>query len=1012
MRILPPALLRVGLTLRGLWERRGLSLAVLVVTVISVAMAAVGPIFVESARTVLIHSALRDAEPTGRGWRFVGEDGKVAERVAEFTADVPFLRPTIAGLELVSPEAKSRRNHPLMWQDGQCAHVVLVEGRCPRAAGEIMVSEASGFPLGKRVALTGLTEIPDDIEDLKKPPRPARMKVVGIYRPADIDADFWFGRNLFPQTAGATEGNGDPLFTVPQTKARTMTTGSRGWTEMAIVFLDPSRITGLDIPRIEALAARAEAINSSTTSMLVFTNIAATLVELRTHTGTLGVPALLVIAQIVGIGWLLLFLTVADLVTARTAEIALARLRGQSLLRVWRFGLGEPVLLLIASLPLGVVFGMAVARLLGDALLPAATPVVLPPTAVLAGAAVPLGGLVAAALAARRAALRPVVEEWRPAPGAREPRRWLDLVILTCTALGLVELLATGVITETSGQRASAMAVPALIAVAAALLTARLVPAAARSFFGLTRRAGGLGIFLALRQIARGGTAPGTIVVLCTAFALATFATSTWSVVVANFERVARTHNGADTVLTVQVRSIDELRQVVERADPSGAMAAPVVTVAGPPRMLATDPERFAQVAYWTGRPMPQPGELSSLLRTDVAPRVMLRGDRLRLALQPVEMPKGWRVRLYVDLRVPGEQVRRLIPLGEPGERVTALEWGLPPACREADCELRGIRADVAFLVGADLTKQSAVTVQLTGLSVRSDGRWRQVDAGLTDPGRWRGRGQVDRDGMTLTVTAFGKAEMEPRTFPQPMPALVNAPLSDKYAPGLDDAFLAGYAPVKPDPALPGLDGPGSIVDLEMADRVAFSVTPKAVYQVWVAPGYLERVRAALNAQDVRITRSTRVDDLIAGYTSQGPGLALVLLLLAASAAAALALARAVLALYGAARRRGHELAALEAAGVPAGALRRALLLEQFLTLSTGTLAGVGAGLVAAWVALPRIPQFARQPITPPLLYEPDLAVVAAVAGGALLAALLAAAVTAEILLRGVRMEWLRETSG
>lgn len=132
---------------------------------------------------------------------------------------------------------------------------------------------------------------------------------------------------------------------------------------------------------------------------------------------------------------------------------------------------------------------------------------------------------------------------------------------------------------------------------------------------------------------------------------------------------------------------------------------------------------------------------------------------------------------------------------------------------------------------------------------------------------------------------------------------------------------------------------------------------------------------------------------------------------MAAGAAALLALGRAVLALYVAARRRTLELAALEAAGARAGPLRRALLIEQAVTLTWASLTGVLAGVVAARAALPRVPEFAEPPVTPVLVHTIVPGPVVLVAAATLVACVAAAAATAEILLRSVRMERLREAS-
>ncbi|MFD0659857.1 FtsX-like permease family protein [Thermocatellispora tengchongensis] len=506
------------------------------------------------------------------------------------------------------------------------------------------------------------------------------------------------------------------------------------------------------------------------------------------------------------------------------------------------------------------------------------------------------------------------------------------------------------------------------------------------------------------------------MIVLGTAFGLATFGTAAWSVTSANYERVARTHNGADTVLRVGAMPLEEFREAVERADPSGSRAAPVLSVpGGQAAMLATDPARFARVAYWrpsfagdqAGVPL---STLAGRLGREMAPRVLVTGDRFRVRIGSVRPPENWQPRLHADFRVPGHPRPVSIPLGLLDPARTVLEWGLPKDCRTAVCELRAIRGEVDFSPGATAAPDSRLDVPVRELAVRRDGRWRELDAGLTDPGRWRGPAEAGPKGLTLPMTPFGAVSAIPETFPEELPALVNGQLDGRYSQGADQAYLVKYDAVSTGPALPGLDRPGAIVDLELADRAAYAVDPKAEFQVWVAAGHGEAVRAALTRQGVPVFEPTRYTDLVARYTLQGPGLALFLLLLAAPAAAVLALGRAVLALYAAARRRSYELAALEAAGARPRALRAALLLEQLITLAAGMLAGVAAGLAAAAAALPRIPQFTATPLTPPLLYDPAPLPLVAVAVLALLAALAAAALTAELLLRRVRVDRLRES--
>ena len=74
---------------------------------------------------------------------------------------------------------------------------------------------------------------------------------------------------------------------------------------------------------------------------------------------------------------------------------------------------------------------------------------------------------------------------------------------------------------------------------------------------------------------------------------------------------------------------------------------------------------------------------------------------------------------------------------------------------------------------------------------------------------------------------------------------------------------------------------------------------------------------------------------MAAGFARQGPALASVLFLADAAAAALLAAGAAILGLYLSARRRRYEYAALTASGVHRGTLRRALLSEMALVLSS-----------------------------------------------------------------------------
>ena len=81
-------------------------------------------------------------------------------------------------------------------------------------------------------------------------------------------------------------------------------------------------------------------------------------------------------------------------------------------------------------------------------------------------------------------------------------------------------------------------------------------------------------------------------------------------------------------------------------------------------------------------------------------------------------------------------------------------------------------------------------------------------------------------------------------------------------------------------------------------------------------------------------------------------------------------------------RRRGYELAALEAVGVSPRTLRRATAAEQGSVFGIGLLVGLAAGLVGAWLALPSTPVFVDTSTGPPLALGLPWALLAALTMG------------------------------
>ena len=738
----------------------------------------------------------------------------------------------------------------------------------------------------------------------------------------------------------------------------------------------------------------------------------------------LDVPVFLITCQLLLLTWLLLFLIVTEAAEARGGEVALAKLRGHGRLSTVTFGLSEPVLLIAIGLPAGLLAGWAAAAGLARILLRPGTHAGLPALAIAAAAAATLGGLVATVLAARRALVRPVTEQWRRTAGAAD-RGWvLDAVLLTGALAGLAELiLAGGVTSARSGSLG--LLVPGLLGLAAAVVASRLLPAACGLAFAATRRRGGTGLFLAVRHIARRPGGTRTTIVLTAAFALATFAIAAFSVDQRNVNRVATAQTGAAAVLTVTAPARQDLGTIVDRIDPGGDQAAAVDRYAGGTDngavLLAVQPDRFARVALWPSGSLDRPSaSLGPVLDPRVPPPVTLPAESTAVRVR-VTGPTGIAPETDLTLWV--------VEAGSPdGGQVPvslgALHQGwLSAAVTGCPCEVTMISHDPAAVTPG--VTQGSVT--LSGLATHTTGGWAGLPAlatavgwvaGAEDPaGCSTTGGQVQAVPSGLRWSFRSGSACNPGLHradtPATLPALVSRQLTSRLQTfptvGLDGRQLL-VKPVALAAAVPGAPAVGVVVDRTFAQRKAFYADDSLVTeQVWVAPGSLASVRARLAAAGVKIDGVATAAGAEAVLMRQGPALASVLFLAAAAAAALLAAGAAVLGLYQAGRRRSYEYAALIAGRVPRRSLRASVFIEQSVVLGFGAVTGVAAGIGSAVLVLRNLPVFLAPPAAPSLLFVPSATQV--VVPLAVTVALLAVAVAVATvrLIRSARPELLRE---
>lgn len=1021
----------VGLTARGLWERRWLSLVVFVTAALAAAIAAVGPLYTDAARTAIVRDAITEAAADAQGVMVIWNTPLQMPPVmlgetTEATGIPEVFQPPIRSAELPSKVLGELDAVKLIWREGACAQLRLVSGRCPEAPGEVVASRATSeryhWEIGGPALLEALVPPDPPGTPESNSPDPLPLAVVGIYEPVDPEATYWFGVQYFPDSTGSSvaspEGQRlyDPLFT-EQSTLEWSSPAASPWDHNVTLFLGVSSLTGDDVESLRD--APTELREWAQGRATVFTALEATARAAIRGQSTLDVPVTIVTLELVGLTWLLLFLGVRDLVRARRLEIGLARLRGLSRLQTWRFALGQPVVLLLAALPIGVLLGVVAVQALTRFVLDPSIAVSADSQAWLAAAGAIAGGLLAAVLAARATVTMPVMEQWRKTPLAHEGRGWvLDAIVLTLVVAGLVGLVSGGPITESSGQQATALLVPVLMSIAAALITIRVLPLLTRATFSFTDRRRGIGSFIGLRLAARSQTTASTLIVLTVAFSLAVFAVAAWTVTTSNHHNVATVHNGAATVFEVTSPPGLGVTDLVDRVDPDGRSAMSVaINDDAVAHLLAVDIDRFPYVANW------QPGftttpldELLPQLRPPASPQIIVSGDQIRVTVDSRRINDP-QVNLAVDLELPERTGRVTLPF-EPMQRVEG-EVLTRPLSRDClqQCELRGLTIEPASRIGqAELT--------INKIEVHTGTGWQTIDAGLNNPESWRAESESDRfapetnatsDGLHVAFLTDAPTRLVANTHPPLLPALTVGTIGPRptghHVNGLDGIIHEEVDVVAQANALPGARGTTALVDLQTADRSAFGITSKVVREIWVAPGAETRIKQAIQDEGATITAERGISNLEQRFNRQGPGLALALLLVTAAAGAILATARSALGLYTTGRQRPYQFAALTAIGASKREQRTALLIEQAITLGAGILAGTAAGLTAAAITLRRIPQFTNQPTTPPLNYTPDPLVVAAAVGISLVAIAIVVTLTTEAIRRTTKIDQLRQAA-
>lgn len=1029
--------------LRGLWWRRGLTAAVLAVAVVTTTAAALGPLYARAAAESILQDHLRQAGASAglRLWEDLDVGDASAYRRALSSVPKPgaihgygqrvagFYTSAGAGAALTSSGTGRVRTH-LVWLDGACQHLVIVSGQCPTAPNEALASQrtiAAGlyqWKLGMTVYLGPITE-PDDPNYLDPVPATPPVRIVGVYRPKSVNDPFWFGQSYF-DARGSGPASGpetvDSLFV-----ARSEFLSFQPNTYVQANFEYPLTASALRLRDVSAERGAVQQLLArySNGPLQLDTGLLGVLAAAGHERRLVDVGTLLVTVQLALLAWLVLFQVVSDAIEARGNEIAMAKLRGHAPGATIRFGLGEPVVLLAAAVPVGLLLALLVTHLFAATVLIAGVPVLVSWSAVVTALLAFAGGLVAAVLAGYRTLTRSVLAQWRRTTRGGGPGR-LTLVVdvgLATAALSGVALLRAEHRAGSANDTAALLA-PGLLVFAVALLGVRLLPLVCRRLARLSRASHRVGLFLAARQVARRPVGLRLAALLAVAVGLATFGVAGETITSTNRTARAAAELGAPRVADVQFDPGLDPVAATHRADPAGSWAMAAATwlpdggdsVAG--TVLGVDSSRLAAVGSPVSGGLSNP-RLAAITGAAAVPAITLTAPKLRIHLTVSGLRGMPRPNVQLNFRTATNPFLN-IESGAIQDGTHTYTATLPCA---SGCTLRGLTWDRPF--GTQQTLSG--TIVLTGLDISSGSGWTALNLGLGKPGAWRAAVPQGQATDAVTVTPAGVRDVFSNTnggyggivyadAPSPIPAVATASAlvtgaGSPTRPQLLDATntTAYFSVAKQVTLLPAVLDNGVVMDVRYLQAELPGFVTEANWQVWLGPKAPPDALARLQAAGLQVQSVSSEQSRVKQLARQAPALALLLLLVCAVTGAVLAVGGTATSISASGWRRSYEIAALRAVGISRRALLRASVAEQLLLLGTAVALGLPSGLLAARLAMPVIPEFA-DPTPIALRYTPQWTPTLLFAAAFVVLLTLTALIAARALLRIAVPARLRES--
>jgi ABC-type lipoprotein release transport system permease subunit len=959
--------------LKRFFAQRLLGLAIVVTLGFTIGVLVAGPIYADAAREAILSSAVSTAPVTVKNVRFLtygnpAYDYETANATLEDEVSslpvgeiVPQGRGTV---RLVGADPNAPLSLTVLFRDGATDHLPF-RGEPPQGPGEIAlpggIARLLGVDVGETVTAIGPTG------------EQAELTLVGRFDPPNRDDPFWFGdQTPFPppDSTELSPGLMDRAGYLEVAPALGVTS-EYVWD----VYLD---LVGIPFVRAERIPQEIERISDELRATPEFTQLQVstgldtlvTLVQQRVE--DLRVPIFLVVFQI-GAVTLAILAGVGSLVLSRQSfELAVLRSRGFSGGKLLAAQGVQALFTAIVAYPLGLLLGMALAKLASNANGPSLPGVLFPiglsTFALVLGAIGAFIGAITLLLLSLPHVRRTILEERRLLSREDRPlisRVPVELFVLPVALFTFVELRGTAVQSTSARDQLDPLVLltPTLLIFALSFLALRLLLWFLRRLDRPVARTKSLPTYLATRRLSRSpGTSFATSLLLVLAVGLLIVSTSYRAIVLRNHEDTAHQQVGADWNVQIAVPD-DPL--IAASSVPQNAVAVirsqPVFELPGSftlsPSVIAVDPQRFATGGWWRSDYSTTP--LDTWLRAIEVPdpAVPVSGESFSATVTAGAPAEG--LRLQVTYETDDDHVR------------TASAGTIVQGTQTYEAALHGADAilSISFLEEASEAPDSFA------LEVRDVAAGEPITLGTWTPLRWRGSdGTVTPAGSGISVTIdTGAGHVVGGIAPPigPLPALVSPEISRSQG----SPFVATIGGQRLDfrqvalaQAFPSVLGDFVVVSTPALLRAAARIPEPglALNEVW-AMGR-EDPRPALR-QAGMIPGPTQAGGPIIGALAQLPqSLAVGMNFATAVGGLGLVVLGVAIGLYFAQRRREFEFASLRAMGTEPKQVSRVLLLEQGLMITFAILAGTGIGFGVLRLLMPYVGRSIGSAFPPPIL--------------------------------------------